>query len=635
MYYGSDAKRELPKDISGRLPKEVVGRALALLVPESERIGFVNGMPGGESCAGDGAHFHRKGYYAITEPGATYPMLSIDGYRMRLAEWPNSPAYHTQDKEGCLGKQLIRWPSDRVAIWDINEPNRLFAFGFLSCSYAQTILQMDAQVDGFVTNAVAAQNEEKTFRFKKGWGEFKPGARYRLINVMEELDTPGEWCYDQRNGLIVFIPPEGFGANSVIALGSATNHFFRIEGDGNRIEGLRFCAKIGLPALCIDGGRSNVVEGCTFSAMDGYAIYASGRGTRIGSCDFRELGGSGIRMEGGSLASGERGGNVIENCVFDDCCLMRYGWARGAVSVSGFGNAVRHCLIRRNVEEGMVYEGFGHIIEYNRIYDTSVEFTDSGAVYVGGISTYGNVFRFNDVGSAPKYCNAWYGDNMSSGNEVYGNVFRNYGHYGVFLGGGRDNIVSNNVILAGGGALQIDNRGLFWPEWKDAEKVHEGLCRAGYTNETARTLYPRYARMREDGPLMCAPLGNIWINNLVLDMKWGPADNKVFRGKTFPLGRLHSEGNVYMRLKGGEKEVKFWDLGGFKLVEGTPETPLNPGFVDLPTEELTPDKNHFVFRKGDFNLKPDSLVMKEIPGWQPIPWDKIGPYKDKWRKLIP
>ena len=134
---------------------------------------------------------------------------------------------------------------------------------------------------------------------------------------------------------------------------------------------------------------------------------------------------------------------------------------------------------------------------------------------------------------------------------------------------------------------------------------------------------------------MCAPLDNTWVNNLVLDMKWGPADNQVCLGKKFPLERLHSEGNVYMRLKGGEKEVKFWDLGGFKLVDGTPETPLDPGFVDLPPEELTPDKNHFVFRKGDFNLKPDSLVMKEIPGWQPIPWDKIGPYKDKWRKLIP
>ncbi len=30
------------------------------------------------------------------------------------------------------------------------------------------------------------------------------------------------------------------------------------------------------------------------------------------------------------------------------------------------------------------------------------------------------------------------------------------------------------------------------------------------------------------------------------------------------------------------------------------------------------------WRKGDFNLKPDARLLREIPGWQPIPWDEIG-----------
>ena len=646
LFRGADAGKDLPKGVRARLPKDVVGKARTLVVPEEDRALFVKGMPGGESCGGNGEHFHRKGHAALTGVGATYPMLAIDGHRMRLAEWPNAPAYHKQDKEGFVGPDWIRPPSPRAAKWNLGESNRIFVFGFImgTCTYAQTMRELVPQndlelseadeTDGDDVGVSVKPKSEKTFRFKKGWGQIKPGSRYRFVNVMEELDAPGEWCYDQPSGTIVFIPPEGFSADSVIALGTASDHFFRIEGDGNRVEGLRFCAKIGLPALCVDGGRSNVVEGCTFSAMDAYAVYASGRGTAIRSCDFRELSGGGVKMQGGSLASGERGGNAVENCIFEDCCLMRYGWGYGGVTLGGFGNAVRHCLFRRFVEEAMSYSGFGHTVEYNRFYDTSVEFTDAAAVYVGGIATYGNVFRYNDVGSAPKYCNAWYGDNMSCGNAVYGNVFRGYGHYGAFLGGGRDNVVSNNVFLAGGGAVHIDNRGLFWPEWKERDKVHEGLCRAGYTNALAKALYPRFARMKEDGELMCAPVDNAWVNNLVLDMKWGLADLQICAKKTFPLERLHSEGNVYLRLRGGKKEVKFWKLGGFKLIDGTPDAPLDPGFVDLPSEEITQDKSHFVFRKGDFNLKPDSLVKKEIPGWQPIPWDKIGPYADRWRKTV-
>ena len=97
--------------------------------------------------------------------------------------------------------------------------------------------------------------------------------RWRAVHLLEELDAPGEWCYDRPSGKIVFIPPEGFSADSVIALGTASDHVLRIEGDGNRVEGLRFCAKIGLPALCVDGGRSNVVEGCTFVNPRGYLWY--------------------------------------------------------------------------------------------------------------------------------------------------------------------------------------------------------------------------------------------------------------------------------------------------------------------------------------------------------------------------
>ena len=39
--------------------------------------------------------------------------------------------------------------------------------------------------------------------------------------------------------------------------------------------------------------------------------------------------------------------------------------------------------------------------------------------------------------------------------------------------------------------------------------------------------------------------------------------------------------------------------------------------------------------KGNFALKPDSVVFRKIPGFQPIPFDKIGLFKDEYRRTLP
>ena len=37
----------------------------------------------------------------------------------------------------------------------------------------------------------------------------------------------------------------------------------------------------------------------------------------------------------------------------------------------------------------------------------------------------------------------------------------------------------------------------------------------------------------------------------------------------------------------------------------------------------------------DFVLKPDARLLKEMPGFKPIPFAKIGLYKDEYRTTIP
>ena len=75
---------------------------------------------------------------------------------------------------------------------------------------------------------------------------------------------------------------------------------------------------------------------------------------------------------------------------------------------------------------------------------------DGGAVYTGRDWTFrGNVIRhnyFHDLHGHRLWENAVYIDDMAGGVEVSGNVFARC-HWGLLVGGGRDNRIWNNLFL--------------------------------------------------------------------------------------------------------------------------------------------------------------------------------------------
>ena len=61
---------------------------------------------------------------------------------------------------------------------------------------------------------------------------------------------------------------------------------------------------------------------------------------------------------------------------------------------------------------------------------------------------------------------------------------------------------------------------------------------------------------------------------------------------------------------------KVGDYAQFEWINNW-ETQEDPGFVDVKNE--------------NFKLRDDSEVYKKIKGFKPIPFDKIGLYKDEYR----
>ena len=62
--------------------------------------------------------------------------------------------------------------------------------------------------------------------------------------------------------------------------------------------------------------------------------------------------------------------------------------------------------------------------------------------------------------------------------------------------------------------------------------------------------------------------------------------------------------------------------------EGNPYLPMNIFLVAASFNGVN-------MAEGDFTLKSDSEVYKKIPGFQRLPFHKMGLFRDTWRRELP
>jgi hypothetical protein len=209
---------------------------------------------------------------------------------------------------------------------------------------------------------------------------------------------------------------------------------------------------------------------------------------------------------------------------------------------------------------------------------------DAAAFYKGrNPSCRGNVLRYNfwsRIGSPRGHGNAAvYFDDGDGGDTVYGNVFYRCGDPGkgsfgtVFSHGGHGNMAENNVFVeckrALGSSPWNDKR------WKDF--MAAPLWQTRLLQEVDITKPPYTERYAELAGFMNPQPGDVREN--------------IARRNLFVKCDQISNGNW------NTNEVGYITVG-------------DPGFVDYGRE--------------NFRLKPDSEVFEKIPGFQPIPFEKMG-----------
>ncbi|MBA4417640.1 MAG: hypothetical protein C0392_06990 [Syntrophus sp. (in: bacteria)] len=472
--------------------------------------------------------------------------------------------------------------------------------------------------------------------------EIKPGNRYFFQNLIEELDSPGEWYFDRRDKALYFWPVDKAALRSVSVPVLQSIIEIKEKNYYNKYKAVP--AHIRIEGFTIEGceGSAVIVKGATRAVIAGNTIYnAGGNGIEIKDGfnnvavgnDIHDVGKEGIILSGGNGRTLIAANNRAENNYIHHVGVFFKG--SSGIFCYGVGNVVSHNLIHATPRMGIYLDGNDHLIEYNHVHHVNQETQDSGIIYCSGVdwTKRGNVIRFNyfhdsggywrnsatSAGKTPHNTFGIYLDDWLSGTKVYGNIVVNTASGGIFIHSGRDNVVENNMIIEGGYLGQM-----LYSAWLPNEPISEKMLPAMFSKikEMGYKKYPQISTITDiaTGAKMS---GNSFVRNIVYYV--GRSGILYGINKDIDLATTVSDYNIIYHA-GLPLLVPFMkvppDLQWNKWKENGLDrnsVMADPLFVDIA--------------KGDYSLLPNSPALKI--GFKPIPIDKIGPYNDPLRASWP
>ena len=495
--------------------------------------------------------------------------LFYDDQPMTLARWPNDGFRGAKSKDGDL---TVVVDTDRVGRWSAEtEP---WVFAYWHHDWAE-LYEPLAGVDP------ARQALLRTEKVKPVYGVTPSRARWYAFNLLAELDTPGEYYLDRAGGLLYFWPPRA-GGRAVLSVSEGLirgENLSHVTFRGFILEACRGTA------VAIKGGEDCHVVGCTIRNTGQRGVTVSdGQRHEVYGCDVYFTGAGGLSLSGGQRATLTPAGHNAENNHVHHYA-RRARTYHTAITVSGVGNRIAHNLVHDGPHMALSAGGNDHVVEFNEIHNVVEESGDAGAYYVGRDWTQrGNILRYNYwhqiLGSTGYGGMTIYLDDQHCGHTIHGNLFERC-MQAVFIGGGDDNVVTNNVFLDCWKAAHLDNRGMGWQKAATDDPkatLRSGLRAVPYTNDLWRGRYPTLVNILEDDPGV--PKRNVFSRNISAGGKWEDIAPSIRQLQTVTDNLVFDDDKDWARLTkaadGRPLRLEFKDPAAAKAI----------GFEPLPLEKM-------------------------------------------------
>lgn len=275
-------------------------------------------------------------------------------------------------------------------------------------------------------------------------------------NLPEFIDTPGEYCFDNKTSTLYVYSPKGDYAIdggvefATIEEGAEYISFVGLDFSTTSMSGIMLYADHFTFDMCKIGNISGKAAIYAPHYVSHFTAKNSEFYNCVDNCIYTNYYDEYL-FDPKDPSTQEKSYNVITNNYFHDFTLPDY--FSSAIHINDeVGTVISHNYFYQGGHGGVWYGScVGTRIEYNVFDEMMTKTEDFGAVYTCGSVEYkDNITRYNIFKNGRVI--GVYLDCNSSGQEIYGNIFYKNAN-AIAQNGGKDNIINGNVFIEGYDAI--------------------------------------------------------------------------------------------------------------------------------------------------------------------------------------
>jgi hypothetical protein len=256
---------------------------------------------------------------------------------------------------------------------------------------------------------------------------------------------------------------------NTLEIWSSNPHSFTLTGSADVTLNGSSCPK-GADTLAMNG-KNIIIQNLHITHSQGNSLRLAASGKYlIKNCQFTHSQGGGIIIwnEQPSPRADSTLERIISNNLIEHFNLANVQWSHDGMSIQDDDTLIQNNTVKNCTAECMGIRVMGRNNQISQNIVTSVGHADSGGIYLwGGKNIYhylGNIVKNNIIS---KVSRGIYLDDGTSGALIEHNWIDQAQVAGIFIGGGRDNTIIQNIISQSPIGIHLDTRTAGWDTGPD------------------------------------------------------------------------------------------------------------------------------------------------------------------------
>lgn len=365
---------------------------------------------------------------ATTSTRQYWPIVYHNTTPLRMSQYPNNGTMAikrvlTNGTGGQKPGGSFVYRDDRIKYWGEAIKKGLWLRGNWRVDWQIDFVKTDSVdlVDSIVYQNIGVQGGIGN-KYTRPAGNGKEP--YVAVNLVEEIDTVGEWAIDFSNKMLYIYPPDTINLN--------------LSGTFTPCISISRANNINLENIAIDGGSGDGVRlfkcnninvlGMSIEHVSGYGVFvADGLNCMVKSNDIHDVGEGGVFLINSNFANDQFtltpcNHKVINNHIYDYAKEV-FLYAAAVDTRSAIGTYTAFNRIHGCPHVGILFGGNNNMMEYNDISAVVGKYTDMGAFYTAEAMTErGDTVRRNYIHDMAYMGSGLYADNNASGHAYHGNI---------------------------------------------------------------------------------------------------------------------------------------------------------------------------------------------------------------------